>query len=82
MGSLPDLTAYISVAVWPPTSVATTEVHDVPFRTASVQLNDPVPLVVKASFVQLVIDTLSKTTQTVGDIEKPVPDGVTVVPGL
>jgi hypothetical protein len=58
-----------------------TVVPDVPLGTLSVQLKDPVPLVVNEPLVQLVIVTPSKTRDfSVVETEKPVPDTVTVAP--
>ncbi len=57
-----------------------TVVPEVPLGTLNVQLNDPDPLVVREPLVQLVIVTPSKTSPTVLDTEKPVPDTVTVAP--
>ncbi|MGC2289151.1 MAG: hypothetical protein WA688_04765 [Thermoplasmata archaeon] len=69
------------VAVWPPTSVAVTVVPDVRLGTLNVQLNDPVPLVVKEPLVHIVIVTPSKTRDfNFIDTENPVPETVTVAP--
>jgi hypothetical protein len=74
------VTMSVPVAVAPPTSVAVTVGPVVPPGIAKVQLKVPVPFVVKAPLVQFVTVTPSKTSPTVLDIEKPVPDTVTVVP--
>lgn len=74
------MTLNATVANWPPTSVAITDVPEVPLGTVKEQLNDPVPLVVREPFVQPVIGTLSRTSPTVLDTEKPVPETVTVLP--
>ena len=70
-----------AVAPCRPTSVAVTTVPDVPPGTANMQLNEPVPSVVRVPLVQLVIVTESNTSDDSGvDTENPVPDTVTVVP--
>ncbi|MGA7649979.1 MAG: hypothetical protein WBW40_04655 [Thermoplasmata archaeon] len=74
------VTVNFPVAVWPPTSVATTDVPEVPLGTRNVQLKAPVPLVVSDPLVQLEIVTPSKSRPTVLDTENPVPDTVTVAP--
>ena len=69
------------VAVWPPMSVAVTGTPAVPLGTANVQLNAPVPPVIKEPLVQLEIALVSKTSDVRGvDTEKPVPVTVTVAP--
>ncbi|MGA7475716.1 MAG: hypothetical protein WBW47_00670 [Thermoplasmata archaeon] len=58
-----------------------TVVPDVPLGTENVQLNDPVPSVVREPLVQLVIVTESNTSDdNAVDTEKPVPATVTVAP--
>ncbi|MGA3021608.1 MAG: hypothetical protein ABSE66_02220, partial [Thermoplasmata archaeon] len=79
--AFPEMTVNVPVAVWPPASVATTEVPEVPLGTANVQPNDPVALVVKEPFVQLAIGMLSNTNPTRLDTEKPAPDTVSGAPG-
>jgi hypothetical protein len=70
-----------AVAVWVPTSVATTVVPDVPLGTTNVQLNDPpVVPVVKDPLVQFVTVTPSKTSPTMLETENPMPDTFTVAP--
>ncbi|MCI4353731.1 MAG: hypothetical protein L3K14_10205, partial [Thermoplasmata archaeon] len=60
--------------------MAVTVVPDVPLGTLNMQLNDPVPPVVKEPLVQLEIVTPSKTNPTRLETVKPVPDAVTVAP--
>ena len=75
------VTVNVPVAVCPPTSVAVTVVPDVPLVTENVQLNDPVPSIVREPLVQLVTVTESNTSDdNVVDTEKPVPATVTVAP--
>jgi hypothetical protein len=74
------VTVNLSVAVFPPMSVAVTFVPDVPLGTANLQLNEPDAPVVKEPPVQLEIITSSRTSPTGLDTEKPVPDTVTVAP--
>ncbi len=62
-------------------SITVTVVPDVPAGTLKVQLNEPVPSVVRLPLVQLVIVTESKTSDdSAVDTEKPVPATVTVAP--
>ena len=75
------VTMNVPVTVWPPASVAVTVVPDDPLGTVNVQLNAPVPSIVKEPLVQLAIVIPSKTSDaSVVDTEKPVPDTVTVAP--
>jgi hypothetical protein len=75
------VTVNAPVAVGPLASLAVTVVPDVPLGTRNVQVNAPVPLVVKEPFVQLVIAFASKTRDSSAvDTEKPVPETVTVAP--
>jgi hypothetical protein len=74
------VTVNVVDAFWPPAAVAVTVVPDVPLGTLNVQLNDPVPPVVKEPLVQFVIVLESKTRPTVLNTEKPVPETVTVAP--
>jgi len=75
------VTVNFPLAVLPPTFVAVTVVPDVPLGTLNVQLNDPVVLVVKDPFVQLVIVFESRTSDfTFIDAANPVPETVTVDP--
>ena len=69
-----------AVAPCRPRSVAVTVVPDVPLGTANMQLNEPVPSVVRVPLVQLVIVTPSNTNPTALDTEKPAPDTVTTAP--
>ncbi len=56
-------------------------IPDVPLVMENVQLNEPVPSVVRLPLVQLVIVTESKTSDdSAVDTEKPVPATVTVAP--
>ncbi len=76
------VTLKVAVATWPPTSVAVTVDVVVPLGTAKVQLNAPIPFVVREPFVQLVIFTPSKFSEdNAVETEKPLPDTVTVAPG-
>jgi hypothetical protein len=76
-----QVTVYLAVAYWPPTSVAVTTVPEVPVGTLKVQLNVPVALVAREPLVQLEITTLSNTSdRRVVSTENPVPDTVTVEP--
>jgi hypothetical protein len=71
----------VPVAVWPPASVATTDVPEVPLGTAIVHEKAPLALAVNEPLVQLEIDTLSKTSEASAvDTEKPVPETVVVEP--
>jgi hypothetical protein len=71
----------VPVAAWPLTSVAVTADPLAPTGTLNVQLNAPVALVVKEPMLQLVIVTLSKTSNpSAFETENPVPDTVTVAP--
>jgi hypothetical protein len=75
------VTVNATVAVCWPTSVTVTVVPDVPLGTVNVQLNDPVPSVVREPLVQLVIGTESNTRADNGvETENPIPDTVTVEP--
>ncbi|MCI4353730.1 MAG: hypothetical protein L3K14_10200 [Thermoplasmata archaeon] len=75
------VTVNFPVACWLLTSVAVTVVPDVPLGTLNVQLNCPVPPVVKEPLVQLEIVTLSSTRDfSACATEKPAPDTVTVAP--
>lgn len=68
------------VAVLLLTSVAVTVVPDVPLGTRKVQLNVPVPLVVKEPLVHFLIMTPSKSSFTTLEAVKLVPATVTVAP--
>lgn len=71
----------VAVAVWPPMSVATTVLPDVPLGTTNVQRNAPEPSVDNEPLTKLEIGTESKTSDVkVVDTEKPVPDTVTIDP--
>ncbi len=75
------VTVNVPVVVCPPTSVAVTVVIEVPLGTANVQLNAPVPFVVREPLVQAVIVTESNTNNdSVVETENPVPDTVTAAP--
>jgi hypothetical protein len=81
MTEMPGIvTVNVVVAVWPPTSFAVTVVPDVALGTKNVQLNAPVTPVIRDPLVQMEIATPSKTSPTVLDTEKLVPDTVTVAP--
>jgi hypothetical protein len=69
------------VAYCPPTSVATTVVPEVPLGTENVQLKWPAVFVVSDPLVQLVIWTLSNTSDfSAVDAENPFPTIVTDEP--
>ncbi len=71
----------VPLALWPPTSVATTAVPEVELGTLNVQLNAPELPVVNDPGLQLEIVTVSSTSDvSVDETEKPVPDTVTDVP--
>jgi hypothetical protein len=57
-----------------------TVVPEVPLGTLNVQVNAPVPPVVRDPLVQLVIVIPSRTSPTALVTEKPVPETVTLAP--
>ena len=79
--SVGTVTVKLPVAVWPPESVATTDVPEVPLGTASVHEKVPLALVASDPAVQLEMPTPSKTSDaSVEETENPVPATVTLAP--
>jgi hypothetical protein len=75
------VTAKVPDAIWPPTSVATTVVPDVPVGTTNVHANKPVVPVVNDPIVQLGIVTWSNTSDVrESETENPFPAMVNVAP--